>query len=47
MGFDEYERKARQEYAAGKKRFYADPVWASLVGVAVGAGGVLLLQWLF
>jgi hypothetical protein len=46
MSIDDLDDRARAEYARGKAKFYANPRFAGLVGLAVGIGGTLLVQWI-
>jgi hypothetical protein len=39
-----FENEARERYAEGKAKFYANPRFAALIGVVVGVVGTLLVQ---
>lgn len=47
MNSDDFENRFKEEYAEGKAKFYANPRFAGLVGLAVGIAGTLLVQWVF
>lgn len=43
MNKDEFE----EQFDKAKQKFYAKPVFAAQVGIAVGVLGTLFVQWVF
>jgi hypothetical protein len=44
---NDYKEDIARGYAKQKARFYADPRFAGMAGLAIGVVGTLLFQWIF